>query len=72
MLHFPDKIGQSRYQAPPPESLELDALTPLVIGRFDNSDTIYSIYSITPATLFERLGKCIHVETVNERTRQSN
>ena len=68
-LHFPDKIVQNGYQPPPPETLELDSLTPLLIGRFDKSDTIYSI---TPATLFGRRAKCIHFETVNGRMHQSN
>jgi len=68
-LHFPDKIVQSEYQPPPPETLELDSLTPLLIGRFDKSDTIHSI---TPATLFGRAAKCIHFETVNGKTRHSN
>jgi hypothetical protein len=68
-IHFSDKIVQNEYQPPPPEILELDALTPLLIGRFDQSDTIHSI---TPATLFGRPAKCIHFETVNGRTHQSN
>jgi hypothetical protein len=68
-LHFPDRIVQKDYQPPPPETLELDALTPLLIGRFDKSDTIHSI---TPATLFGRHAKCIQFETVNGRTHQSN
>jgi Gram-negative bacterial TonB protein C-terminal len=68
-LHFPDRIVQNDYQPPPPETLEVDSLTPLVIGRFDKSDTIHSI---TPATLFGRRAKCIQFETVNGRTHQSN
>jgi Gram-negative bacterial TonB protein C-terminal len=44
-------------------------LIPLSIGRFDHSDTIQSI---TAATLSGRLAKCIHFETVNGRTHQSN
>jgi hypothetical protein len=68
-LHFPDKIVQNAYQPPPPETLEVDNLTPLLIGRFDKSDTIHSI---TPATLFGRRAKCIQFETVNGRTHQSN
>jgi hypothetical protein len=68
-IHFPDKIVQGQYQPPPPETSELDALTPLLIGQFDNSDTIHSI---TPATLFGRPAKCIQFETVNGRTHQSN
>jgi len=67
-IHYPDRIVQSDYQ-PPPETLEVDALTPILIGRFDKSDTIHSI---TPATLFGRRAKCIQFETVNGRTRQSN
>jgi TonB-like protein len=68
-LHFPDKIVQDEYQPPPPETLEVDQLTPLLIGRFDESDTIHAI---APATLYGRRAKCIHFETVNGRTRQSN
>jgi hypothetical protein len=68
-LHFPDRILQNEYQPPPPETLELEGLTPLVIGRFDKSDTIHSI---VPATLFGRHAKCIRFETVNGRTHQSN
>ena len=68
-IHYPDRIVQNDYQPPPPETLEVDGLTPLLIGQFDKSDTIHSI---TPATLFGRRAKCIHFETVNGRTRQSN
>jgi hypothetical protein len=68
-IHFPDKIVQNEYEPPPPETLELDALTPLMIGRFDKSDTIHSI---TLATLFGRPAKCIRFETINGRTHQSN
>ncbi|HYL86267.1 MAG TPA: energy transducer TonB [Candidatus Angelobacter sp.] len=68
-LHFPDKIVQNAYQPPPPEALEVDNLTPVLIGRFDKSDTIHSI---APATLFGRRAKCIQFETVNGRTHQSN
>lgn len=68
-VHFPDRIVQNDYQPPPPETLEMESLTPLVIGRFDRSDTINSI---TPATLFGRRAKCIQFETVNGRTHQSN
>jgi hypothetical protein len=68
-IHFPDRIVQNEYQPPPPETLELGSLTPLLIGRFDHSDTIQCI---TPATLFGRRAKCIHFETVNGRTHQSN
>ncbi len=68
-LHYPDKIVQNSYQAPPPETLEVSNLTPLVIGRFDKSDTIHSI---TSATLFGRHAKCIQFETENGRTHQSN
>lgn len=68
-LHFPDHIVQSEYQPPPPETLELGGLTPLILGRFDTSDTIHSI---KPATLFGRRARCIQFETVNGRTHQSN
>ncbi len=68
-IHFPDRRVQNDYQPPPPEMLEMDHLVPLLIARFDKSDTIQSI---TPATLFGRQAKCIRFETVNGRTRQSN
>lgn len=68
-LHFPGWIVQNDYQPPPPETLELGALIPLVLGRFDNSDTIHSL---KPATLFGRRARCIQFETVNGRARQSN
>jgi hypothetical protein len=68
-IHYPDKIVQDEYQPPPPEILEMDDLTPLKVGRFDESDVINSI---TPATLFGRPARCIQFETVNGRTRQSN
>jgi hypothetical protein len=68
-IHYPDKIVQGEYQPPPPEISELSSLTPLLIGNFDESDTIHSI---VPATLFGRSAKCIHFDTVNGRTHQSN
>lgn len=68
-LHFPDKIVQNAYQPPPPEAIEVNNLTPLLIGRFDKSDTIHSV---TPATLLGRRAKCIQFETVNGRTHESN
>jgi hypothetical protein len=68
-LHFPDRILQAEYQPPPPETLELGALIPLILGRFDTSDTIHSI---KPATLFGRRARRIQFETVNGRARQSN
>jgi hypothetical protein len=68
-LHFPDRIVQNAYQPPPPEALEVDKLIPLLVGRFDKSDTIHSI---TPAALFGRRAKCIQFATVNGRTHQSN
>ena len=68
-LHFPDRIIQNHYQPAPPETLEFDSLSPLLIGQFDKSDTIHSI---TPATLFGRHAKCIQFETVNGKTHQSN
>ena len=68
-IHYPDKIVQNEYQPPPPETSELEELTPIHIGQFDGSDTIHSI---TPATLFGRSAKCIRFETVNGRTHQSN
>src|SRR5713101_6959481 len=68
-LSFPDRIVQNGYQTPPPETLEVDPLIPILIGRFDKSDTILSI---TLATLSGRSAKCIRFETMNGRTRQSN
>jgi hypothetical protein len=68
-LHFPDRIVQNGYTPPPLETLEVFKLTPILIGRFDASDTIQSI---TRATLFGRPAKCIQFETVNGRTHQSN
>jgi hypothetical protein len=68
-LHLPDRILQNGYEPPPPETLEAENLTPLVLGQFDKSDTIHSI---TLATIFDRRAKCIHFETVNGRTHQSN
>ena len=68
-IHYPDKIVQSEYQPPPPETLEFEALVPLLIGRFDHSDTIHSI---GPATISGRRAKCIHFDTVNGRTHESN
>lgn len=68
-LHFSDRIVQSYYQPPPPETMEADRLTPLVLGRFDKSDTIHAI---TPATLFGRPAKCVQFETVNGRSHQAN
>ena len=68
-LHLPDRILQNEYQPPPPETLEEQRIAPLIFGRFDKSDTIHSI---TLATLFGRPAKCIHFETVNGRTHQSN
>jgi hypothetical protein len=68
-IHLPDKIVQSEFVPPPIEALEVHWLTPLVNGRFDESDTITSI---TPATLFGRRGKCIQFETVKGRSQQSN
>lgn len=68
-LHFPGRIVQTRYQPAPPETLELDRLTPVLTGEFDKSDTIHAI---TAATVFGRRAKCIQFETVNGRTHQSN
>jgi len=68
-LQSPDKTLKSNTAPPPLEILEMLKLIPLSIGRFDHSD---AIQSITPATLSERPAKCIHFETVNGRTHQSN
>jgi|HubBroStandDraft_4_1064222.scaffolds.fasta_scaffold20842_4 hypothetical protein len=68
-LHLPDRILQNDYQPPPPETLEMKNLTPVLFARFDNSDTIHSI---TPATLFGRPAKCVRFDTVTGRTHQSN
>src|SRR5271169_5947134 len=59
-IHFPDKIVQNEYQPPPQETMEADQLTPVLLGRFDKSDTIQAI---TAATLFGRSAKCIQFET---------
>jgi len=67
-IHFPDKIVQNEAPPSPAETLELEKLTPLLIGRFDKSDIIHSI---TSATLIGRPAKCVQFETVNGRTRQS-
>jgi hypothetical protein len=66
-IHFPDKIVQNDAPPSPPETLELEKLTPLLIGRFDKSDIIHTI---TPATLNGRPAKCVEFETVNGNTRQ--
>jgi hypothetical protein len=68
-LAFPNRLVQSEYQPSPPETIEMEKLVPILVGRFDESDIIHSI---TPATLFGREAKCIQFETVNGRTRQSN
>jgi Gram-negative bacterial TonB protein C-terminal len=68
-IHYPDRIVQNGYEPAPPETLELDSLTPLLLGQFDKSDTIHSI---RPATVFGRRARCIQFETVNGKTHQSN
>jgi hypothetical protein len=50
-IHFPNKIVQNDAPPSPAEALELEKLTPLLIGQFDESDIIHSI---TPATLSGR------------------
>ncbi len=67
-IHFPDKIVQNDFPPQPAEALEMEKLTPLLIGSFDKSDIIHSI---TPATLNGRSAKCVEFETVNGKTRQS-
>jgi hypothetical protein len=66
-IHFPDKIVQNDFPPEPAETLELEKLTPLLIGSFDKSDIIHSI---TPAILNGRPAKCVQFETVNGKTRQ--
>jgi hypothetical protein len=66
-IHFPDRIVQNKSYNAPAETLELEKLTPLLIGQFDKSDIIHSI---TPATLFGLTAKCIQFETVNGKTHQ--
>ncbi len=66
-IHFPNKIIQNDSPPEPAEALEMDKLTPLLIGQFDKSDVIHSI---TPATLGGRSAKCVQFETVNGKTRQ--
>jgi hypothetical protein len=68
-LQRPDKTLKSTTVPPPMETLEMLKLVPLTIGRFDHSDTIQSI---TPATISGRPAKCIHFETINGKTQQSN
>ena len=68
-IHYPDKIVQGEYQTPPEETTEMEHLTPLLIGTFDESDTIHSI---TEATIYGRAAKCIRFETVTGRQRQTN
>jgi len=68
-LQNPDKTLKTTNATPPVEILQMLELLPLSIGRFDHSDTIQSI---TAATLSGRPAKCIHFETVNGRTHQSN
>jgi hypothetical protein len=68
-IHYPDRIVQDSGESEPPEFTEVDKLTPLLIGRFDMSDTINSI---NPATISGRAAKCIRFETVVGRTHQSN
>jgi hypothetical protein len=67
-IHFPDRIVQNDFPPEPAEALEMENLTPLLIGHFDKSDIIHSI---TPATLSGRSAKCVQFETVNGRTRQA-
>jgi len=66
-IHFPDRIVQNNSPPSPAETLELEKLTPLLIGHFDKSDVIRSI---TPATLSGRAAKCVQFETINGRTQQ--
>jgi Gram-negative bacterial TonB protein C-terminal len=66
-IHFPDRIVQNDFPPSPAETLELEKLTPLLIGHFDKSDVIHSI---TPATLYGRAAKCVQFETINGRTRE--
>jgi hypothetical protein len=68
-LQSPEKTLKTTSVTPPVEILDMLKLIPLSMGRFDHSDTIQSI---TAATLSGRPAKCIHFETVNGRTHQSN
>jgi hypothetical protein len=68
-IHYPDRIVQDGQESEPPEFTEVGRLTPLLIGRFDMSDTIDAI---TPGTISGRAAKCIRFETVVGRTHQSN
>jgi hypothetical protein len=69
-IHYPDKIVQNRdYRPAPLETMEMDKLTPLLIWRFDESDTIHSINS---RSLLGRPASCIEFETVKGRDFQSN
>ena len=49
------------------KTLELEKLTPLLIGQFDKSDVIHSI---TPAVQSGRPATCVQFETLNGKTRQ--
>lgn len=69
-IHYPDKIVQgAHYEPPPPETLEMGRLSPVLIGWFDKSDVIESIDDTTVAG---RPTKCIEFETVNGRQAESN
>jgi Gram-negative bacterial TonB protein C-terminal len=68
-IHYPDRIVQDGDESEPPEFTEVGRLTPLLIGRFDMSDTVHSII---PATISGRAAKCVRFETVVGRTHQSN
>lgn len=70
VLHYPEKkVQDPDYQPEPVEALEMDRLTPVLIGQFDQSDTIESIRD---ASLSGRPAKCIEFETVNGRSSESN
>lgn len=68
-ITYTDQRVQNEYQPPPPETLEMARQIPLRMVHFDNSDVIESI---APATLFGREAKCIHFQTINGRTLQTN
>jgi len=68
-IHYPNRIVQNEYQPEPPEVREMEHLTPLLLGSFDESDVIHSI---SPATVGGRSAKCIQFETINGREHQSN
>jgi hypothetical protein len=64
-IDYPDKIVQNDdYQPTPLETMEMDKLTPLLIGNFDKSDTIHIANAL-------RLSRQVHSVRNRERTNLS-